>query len=148
MIVSMSTKQPPEIREKRQLLGTERYYKLLTEKCAETGLGVSRDLVYLVHMSALQVIGQELNRHGVVRIPHVGTIALVEQKSRPAWCGKMRVRLPARKVVKMVPDYMLRRIYNAKKNNQLSVYRHTRDEVFPEYRNEILYPRSGAEKIK
>lgn len=137
---------PKEVKEKRALLGTERYYKLLTEKCAETGLGVSRDLVYLVHMSALQVIGQELNRHGVVRIPHVGTIALVEQKSRPAWCSKMRVQLPARKVMKMVPDYMLRRIYNAKKNYGLSVYRHSREEVFPEDSDKILYPLSGARK--
>jgi len=142
----VSTKQPPEVREKRALLGTERYYKLLTEKCAETGLGISRDLVYLVHMSSLQVIGRELNQHGVVRIPHIGTIALVEQKSRPAWCGKMRVRLPARKVMKMVPDYMLRRIYNAKKNHAVSVYRHTRDEVFPEYRDKFLYPHADVRK--
>ncbi|HWO07795.1 MAG TPA: hypothetical protein VNM40_04435 [Candidatus Paceibacterota bacterium] len=142
----MSRKMPKEVKEKRALLGTERYYKLLTEKCAETGLGVSRDLVYLVHMSALQVIGQELNRHGVVRIPHVGTIVLAEQKSRPAWCGKMRVQLPARKVMKMVPDYMLRRIYNAKKNYGLSVYRHSREEVFPEDSDKILYPLSGARR--
>lgn len=142
----MSRKMPPEVKEKRALLGSERYYKLLTEKCAETGLGISRDLVYLVHMSALQVIGQELNRHGIVRIPHVGTIVLAEQKSRPAWCGEMRVHLPARKVMKMIPDYMLRRIYNAKKNYGLSVYRHSRKEVFPEERDDILYSRVGARK--
>jgi hypothetical protein len=125
----MSSKQPPEVREKRALLGRERYYKLLTEKCAETGIGVSRDLVYLVHMSSLQVIGQELNRNGVVRIPHLGTIALVEQNSRPALCGKARVRLPARKVLKVYPDYLLRRIYNTKQNLGVSVYRHTRSEI-------------------
>lgn len=140
----MSTKQPPEIREKRQLLGTERYYKLLTEKCAEAGLNVSRDLVYLVHMTSLRVIGQELNQHGAVRIPYVGTIALVEQKSRPAWCGKTRVRLPARKVVKIYPHYMLRRTYNAKRNNAISVYRYTREEVLPLMRDKNGYSRGGA----
>lgn len=140
----MSTKQPPEIRTKRELLSTERYYRLLTEKCVS--FGASRDLVYLIHMSALQVIGQELNRHGVVRIPHVGTIAMVTQKSRIAWCGKRQVLLPERKVLKMYPDYLLRRIYNAKKNDAVSVYRHTRDEVFPEHSDKLLYPDSGAPK--
>lgn len=132
----MSSKQPPEIREKRALLGNERYYKLLVEKCAD--FGASRDLVFLVHMASLRVIGQELNRHGVVRIPHIGTIALVEQKPRPAWCGRTRVRLPARKVLKMYPDYMLRRVYNAKKNFGVSLYRYTREEVLPLIRDKIL----------
>jgi hypothetical protein len=123
----MSSRQPKEIREKRALLKKDRYFKLLAEKCAS--FGASRDLAYLVHMSALQVIGQELNRHGVVRIPHVGTIALVDQKSRVALAGKAQVRMPARKILKVYPDYVLRRIYNAKQNNDISVYRHTRGEI-------------------
>lgn len=133
--VYMSTKLPPEIKEKRALLGTERYYKLLVEKCAE--FGASRDLVFLVHMASLRVIGQELNRHGVVRIPHVGTIALVSQKPRPEWHGRARVRLPTRKVLKMYPHYMLRRVYNAKKNFGVSLYRYTREEILPLMRDEI-----------
>lgn len=123
----MSTKQPPEIKEKRALLGRDRYFRLLGEKCA--GYGVNRDLAYLVYMASIQVIGQELNRHGVVRLPHIGTIAMVEQKARPAWCGKARVHMPARKTLKMHPDYLLKKIYNTKQNDAVSVYRHSRKDI-------------------
>ncbi len=143
MILSMSTKQPPVIREKRALLSRKRYYKLLGDKCAE--YGISPDVAFLVHSASLQVIGRELNMHGVVRIPHIGTLAMVERAPGPAWYGKARVQAPARKTLRMMPDRLLKLIYNTKQNHRVSVYRHTRNEVFPENRQEIMHPRGRAQ---
>lgn len=143
MILSMSIKQPPEVREKRALLSRKRYYKLLGDKCAE--YGISPDVAFLVHSASLQVIGQELNRNGVVRVPHIGTIAMVERAPGPAWYGQARVHAPARKTLRITPDRLLKLIYNKKQNHGLSIYRHTRDEVFPENRHKIIHPRGRAQ---
>jgi nucleoid DNA-binding protein len=93
------------------LLEHKRFFNLLAQDCIRFA---DRDTVYLVYMMMVGVIGQELRRHKVVRLPHLGDFGLVEQKMRPAWCGRMHVRMGPRDVLKFYPDYLLRRKFNTR----------------------------------
>jgi len=106
--------KPPINRQKNgNFLDDQRFYRLLSEKCNFIGEDIS--LVFYAGM--VEVVRQELARHGVARLPHLGDFALVEQKSRPAWVGKVHARIGPRDVLKFYPKEKLRRYFSKRQGN-------------------------------
>lgn len=107
----MAWTPPIDRRMKKELLKDKRFYRLLSEQCPFT----DRDTAFVFYTGLVQVVAQELRRHGVARMPHLGDFALVEQKARPAWVGKQHVMLGAREVLKFYPKERMRRYFNKRK---------------------------------
>lgn len=109
----MSWSPPIHRRANRNLLNDDRFFRLLTQECIRFA---DKDTARTVYMMVLAVVAQELNRHGMVRLPHLGDLGLVKQKPRPAWCGKVHVLMPARKVLRFYPNYYARQQFNKKQD--------------------------------
>ena len=78
---------------------------------------MSRDMVFSFYMAMVGVVGNELRQHKMVRLPHLGDMALVETKSRPAWVGKAHVVLNPREVLKFYPKERLRQYFNKRQGD-------------------------------
>ena len=104
----MAWKPPIDRRGKKELLKSERFYRRLTEECQF----LDRDTALVFYAALISVVGQELRRFGVVRLPHLADIALVPQKPRIAWVGQQQRRIDGMEVLKMYPKEKLRRYFN------------------------------------
>lgn len=113
ILFPMAWKSPVKPKENRELLKRDRFFRLLAQECAKF---TDRETAYLVYYMMLGMIGEQLKRHGVARLPDFADIALVERKPRLGWCGKTRVRMPARKVLRLYPNYHLRRVFNKRQD--------------------------------
>jgi nucleoid DNA-binding protein len=101
---------PPIQRNKnRHLLNDERFYRLLGHQYSH----ISKDEAFVMYIAIVKLVEQELRRHKMVRLPHLGDFALVKYKSRPALVGSKQVKLPEREVLKFYPKERLRRYFNA-----------------------------------
>jgi len=98
---------PIDRRGNRHLLNNERFYKLLATECNY----MDRDTVFSFYMALVGVIGEELRRHKVARLPHLGDFALTMQRPRPAWVGQSHVVIGSREVLKFIPKERLRRYF-------------------------------------
>jgi len=104
----MAWTPPIKRREKKNLLNDKRFYRLLSEQCNFA----DRDTLFIFYTGLVQVVAQELRRHKVARLPHLGDFGLVEQKPRPGWMGKVHVHMVARDVLKFYPKERFRRYFS------------------------------------
>src|SRR3989344_762001 len=93
------------LRQNKELLNAKKFYRKLSAKCNY----VDEDVMFVWYVGLVQLIAQELRKHKFVRLPHIGDLAIVTQKSRPALAGKMRVRLGPTEILKFYPKEQLRR---------------------------------------
>lgn len=91
-----------------ELLNEKRFYRLISKECNF----VDPDFTYLVYMAMVSVIGEELRRHQFCHLPHLGDFALIRQKERPGWAGKLHVVICPRMVLKFYVKEYLRRRFN------------------------------------
>ena len=73
---------------------------------------MDQDTVSTIYMGMVKLVSQELRTNKIVRLPHLGDFALVEQKSRPAWTGRAHVQLGAKDILKFYPKEALRRYFS------------------------------------
>ncbi len=107
---------------KKNLLSDKRFYRLLSEQSNF----IDPDTAFLFYAGLVALIGDELRKNKIVRLPHLGDFALVEQKPRPAWCGRMHAVIGSREILKFYPKERLRRYFSKRQG-------------FPRY-SEILPP--------
>lgn len=103
----MAWTPPINRRANRDLLDEQRFYRLLSQQCNYS----DRDTVFLFYIGLVHHVTQELRRHKLVRLPHLGDMALVKQKPRPGWAGKGRVFFVEKDVLKFYPKERLRRYF-------------------------------------
>lgn len=120
----MSWTPPVKYLKKKELLDKERFFRLLGMKSKF----VDRDLAFIFYIGLVELIGAELRINKFIRLPHLGDFALTEQKSRPAWMGKMHAVIGNREILKFYPKKHLRRYFGKRQG-------------FPRY-SEILPPRA------
>ena len=113
----MAWTPPINRRGKKNLLNDKRFYRLLSEQCNFA----DKDTLFVFYIGLIQLVGQELRRHRVVRLPHLGDMALVRQKPRPGWMGKAHVYMGERDVLKFYPKERLRRYFNKRQEFNGSV---------------------------
>jgi len=104
----MAWKPPINRKERKHLFNEERFYSLLAKECPH----ISKDEAFLLYIGMVKLVEQELRRNKVIRLPHLGDFALVEQKARPGWMGTKQVMLKEREVLKFYPKERLRRYFN------------------------------------
>ena len=103
----MAWKPPINYETNKDLLRDERFYQLLSKELNH----LSRDEVFIIYVAMVQVVAQELRRHKVVRLPHLGDFALVKRPSRPGVAGPHQVMLPEHEVLKFYPKQRLKRYF-------------------------------------
>ena len=104
----MAWTAPTRYLKKRELLDKERFFRLLG---AQSNY-IDRDTAFTFYMGLVALIGEELRKHKIVRLPHLGDFALVEQKPRPAWVGRIHTVIGTREVLKFYPKEKLRRYFS------------------------------------
>ncbi len=107
----MAWKPPTKDLRKRELLGDERFYRELSAKCNFASDEATTDW----YLGLVKMISQELRENKFVRLPHLGDMALVTQKSRPALCGKARVLLGPTEVLRFYPKQKMKRYFAKRK---------------------------------
>ncbi|MDP3792204.1 MAG: hypothetical protein Q8Q89_00545 [bacterium] len=103
-------------------MSDKRFYRRLS---AQSNF-IDPDTTFIFYIGLVGLISDELRKHKIVRLPHLGDMALVMQKSRPAWVGRAHVVISPREVLKFYPKEHLRRYFNKRQG-------------FPRY-SEILPP--------
>ena len=111
----MAWKPPTKPLKKKELLDDERFYRELSAKCNFA----SDETITDWYLGLVKLISQELRENKFVRLPHLGDMALVMQKSRPALCGKAHVLLGPTEVLRFYPKTQMRR-YFAKRKGQVA----------------------------
>lgn len=78
----MSGNSPLNVKEltKTGIFDEERFYTKISEQCNY----VDRKTVNDFYMGLVRAITKELKENGIVRLPHIGDIALVKQKPKKA----------------------------------------------------------------
>ncbi len=104
----MAWTPPINRKDNKALLSEDRFFRMLVQQCPQ----VNRDEAFLLYVGMVQLVEQELRRHKVVRLPHLGDFALVQQKARPGWMGTKQVQMAEREVLKFYPKERLRRYFN------------------------------------
>ena len=103
----MAWKAPTNTKYKKNLLSAERFYQLL----AEQNNYMDRDTAFIFYMGLIALIGEELRSNKIVRLPHLGDLALVTQKSRVAWVGKVQAVIGPREILRFYPKEHLKRYF-------------------------------------
>jgi nucleoid DNA-binding protein len=106
---------PINRRKNKHLLNDERFYKLLGQQYSH----ISKDEAFILYIAIVKLVEQELRRHKMVRLPHLGDFALVRHKGGPALIGDRQVRIGDREVLKFYPKERLRRYFNSQQPHPL-----------------------------
>ena len=87
----MSHKPPVDIRElrKKGVFNEDRFFRLLSEQNNYVDPKTVKDF----YMGLVRLLTQELKANGIVRLPHLGDLALVKQKDHIGWVGKMQAMI-------------------------------------------------------
>ena len=106
---------PINRRQNKNLLNDDRFYTLLGQQYSH----ISKDEAFIMYIAVVKLVEQELRRHKMVRLPHLGDFALVTYKGGPALVGKQQVTIGDREVLKFYPKERLRRYFNARQPHPL-----------------------------
>lgn len=104
----MAWTPPINRKDRKHLFTEERFYSLLAKECPH----ITKDEAFLLYIGMVKLVEQELRRNKVIRLPHLGDFALVQQKARPGLMGAKQVMLKEREVLKFYPKERLRRYFN------------------------------------
>ena len=104
----MAWTAPTKYLRDKELTNDKRFYRLLSQQANY----IDPDTSFLFYMGLVALIGDELRKHQFCRLPHLGDFALVRQKARPAWCGRLHAIIGPREVLKFYPKEYLRRRFN------------------------------------
>lgn len=99
---------PTKYLRKKNLLNEKRFYRLLSE---QTNF-IDPETSLLFYIGLVALIGDELRKNRFVRLPHLGDMALIEQKARPAWLGRTHAIIGSREILKFYPKEHLRRYFS------------------------------------
>ena len=104
----MAWTPPTRHLRKKELLGNERFYRLLSENAGY----IAPEVAARIYLGLIVLIGDELKKHKFIRLPILGDLALVRQKSRPAWVGHAHCVIDGREVLKFYAKEDFRQHFN------------------------------------
>lgn len=102
----MTYKPPIDLRElsKKGILDEDRFFRLLGEQSNYADPKVAKDF----YMGFVRHITKELKDNGVVRLPHIGDMALVKQKDHIGWAGQFQKMICGKYVLRFYPKEVWR----------------------------------------
>lgn len=110
----MSWKPPINRRANKNLLNHKRFFRLLSQQCNF----LDEETAFAFYSAIVGLVGQELRRSGMVRLPYLGDFGLVETKPRPGWCGKAHVYMGLKRTLRFYPSERLRRYFAQRQKMQ------------------------------
>jgi nucleoid DNA-binding protein len=111
----MAWTPPTKHLRKKELLGNERFYRLLSEHSNYMDPEVAAN----VYLSMVYTIVDELRKHKFIRLPTLGDFALVRQKSRPALVGRSQCVIDGMEVLRFYPKHSFRGYFNERQKIQI-----------------------------
>ena len=98
---------PPtqHLRQDKKLLSDKAFYRKLSKEWNY----LDEDATMLFYIGLVKLIGGELKDNKFVRLPHLGDMAMITQKRRPAWVGRAHIMLEPTEILKFYPKQRLRR---------------------------------------
>ncbi|OGG53823.1 hypothetical protein A3H16_03570 [Candidatus Kaiserbacteria bacterium RIFCSPLOWO2_12_FULL_53_8] len=115
----MSWKAPTHHLKKKELLNDNEFYRKLSSHWDY----VDSETATRFYLEFVKLVANELKEHKFCRLPFLGDMAIVEQKSRPAWVGKAHIWIGPRFVLKFYPKEKMRRHFNKKQGDPVVVLR-------------------------
>jgi len=103
----MAWTPPTKHLRNKELLNEKRFYRLISQQSNY----IDPEMAFLFYMSMVAVIGEELRTNKIVRLPHLGDMALVKQAPRVAWMGRVQALISAREVLRFYPKDHLKRYF-------------------------------------
>ena len=105
----MAQKSPIDVRElsKKGVLNEGRFFELLSEQNNYVDTRMVKDF----YMGLVRLLTQELKKNGVIRLPHIGDIALVKQKDRVGWAGQFQKLILGKYILKFYPNLQWRKYF-------------------------------------
>jgi hypothetical protein len=105
----MAHTPPINIRElsKKGVLDEDHFFQLLSEQNNYVDERTVRDF----YMGLVRVLTKELKEKGVVRLPHIGDIALVRQKDKLGWAGQYQRMILGKYMIKFYPKEAWRKYF-------------------------------------
>jgi len=104
----MAWTPPVKYLKRKELVNDKRFYRLLSEQANF----IDPETSFLFYIGLVSLIGDELRKNKFVRLPHLGDFALITQKPRPAWIGRMHAVIGTREILKFFPKERLRRYFS------------------------------------
>lgn len=98
--------------KKQGLLDEKTFYRLLGEQCNY----MAPEAVKTFYMGLVRHLTSELRKNGVVRMPLLGDIALVKQKTTFGWKGKVMGVITGKYLIKFYPAKSWREYFAGKAN--------------------------------
>jgi hypothetical protein len=105
----MAYTPPIGIRElgKNGFLDEDRFFRLLSEENNYVDPKTVKDF----YMGLVRLLSKELKERGVVRLPHLGDMALVKQKDKLGWAGKFQAMVLGKYMLKFYPQDSWRKYF-------------------------------------
>ena len=104
----MAWTPPLKYLKRKELVNDKRFYRLLSEQANF----IDPETSFLFYIGLVSLIGDELRKNKFVRLPHLGDFALITQKPRVAWMGRMHAVIGTREILKFFPKERLRRYFS------------------------------------
>ena len=111
----MGWKPPLQHLRKKELLGNERFYRLLSEYSNY----MDPEAVVRIYIGLVGLITRELEKNKFIRLPILGEFGLVRQKSRPALIGKSHCVIDGMEILRFYPKEDFRRHFNRRQKIQV-----------------------------
>lgn len=84
---------------KTEVFDEDRFFRMLSEQ----NNYVDHKTVIDFYMGLVRHLRAELKTNGVVRLPHIGDMALVKQKPKIGWAGKFQTMIVGSYILKFYP---------------------------------------------
>lgn len=94
--------------KKKGLLNEDDFYRLLAQKCGY----IDEEMAKRFYLGMVRAITEQLRADGVSRMPHLGDFALIWQKQKIAFAGKVRTIIPSQRVLKFIPKEAWRKYFS------------------------------------
>jgi len=92
---------------KKGVLKEDRFFMLLSQHCNY----VDPETVRNFYMGLVRHCTKELRKNGVVRLPHMGDLALVRQKPKLGWSGQFQTMLHGKYALKFYPKDLWKKYF-------------------------------------
>lgn len=105
----MAHTPPIDLRElaKKGILDEDRFFTLLSAENNYVDPGTTRDF----YMGLVRLLTKELRKNGVVRLPHLGDMALVKAKDKIGWAGQYQRMITGKYMLKFYPKEIWRKYF-------------------------------------
>ena len=94
--------------EKKGILNEDRFFRLLSEQNNYVDPKTTKDF----YMGLVRLLTKELKENGVVRLPHIGIMAMVKQKDRIGWAGQFQRIISGKYILRFYPKEAWRKYFN------------------------------------